>query len=155
MSETTEKALKKITEKQSQYTENDKHYWIAEQVKDIAAESDDNAQHIFNDLDDDKMSLKEIEKKIAKYANAHGGCTPPKAADKIIRDFFGLAELAKKLSMSSAEVTEFKTAFEQVQTWNGKCFNIIGKIEDSETALKLKTAMQTFLAQALETVKGE
>lgn len=27
MSETTEKALKKITEKQSQYTENDKHYW--------------------------------------------------------------------------------------------------------------------------------
>lgn len=96
MSETTEKALTKITEKQSQYTENDKHYWIAEQVKDIAAESDDNAQHIFNDLDDDKMSLKEIEKKIAKYANAHGGCTPSKAADKIIRDFFGLAELAEK-----------------------------------------------------------
>lgn len=65
------------------------------------------------------------------------------------------AELAKKLSMSSAEVTEFKTAFEQVQTWNGKCLNIIGKVEDLETALKLKTAMQTFLAQALETVKGE
>lgn len=96
MSKTTEKALTKITEKQSQYAENDKHYWIAEQVKDIAAESDDNAQHIFNDLDDDKMSLKEIEKKIAKYAKAHGGCTPPKAADKIIRDFFGLAELAEK-----------------------------------------------------------
>lgn len=65
------------------------------------------------------------------------------------------AELAKKLSMSSAEVTEFKTAFEQVQTWNGKCFNIIGRIENPETAAKLKTAMQTFLAQALETVKGE
>lgn len=64
------------------------------------------------------------------------------------------AELAKKLSMSSAEVTEFKTAFEQVQTWNGKCLNIIGRIENPETALKLKTAMQTFLAQALETVKG-
>lgn len=65
------------------------------------------------------------------------------------------AELAKKLSMSSAEVTEFKTAFEQVQTWNGKCLNIIGRIENPETAAKLKTAMQTFLAQALETVKGE
>lgn len=155
MSEITEKALTKITEKQSQYNENDKHYWIAEQVKDIAAESDDNAQHIFNDLDDDKMSLKEIEKKIAEYAKTHGGCTPPKAADKIIRDFFGLAELAKKLSMSSAEVTEFKTAFEQVQTWNRKCLNIIGRIENPETAAKLKTAMQTFLAQALETVKGE
>lgn len=65
------------------------------------------------------------------------------------------AELAKKLSMSSAEVTEFKTAFEQVQTWNRKCLNIIGRIENPETAAKLKTAMQTFLAQALETVKGE
>lgn len=65
------------------------------------------------------------------------------------------AELAKKLSMSSAEVTEFKTAFEQVQTWNGKCLNIIDRIENPETAAKLKTAMQTFLAQALETVKGE
>ena len=65
------------------------------------------------------------------------------------------AELAKKLSMSSTEVTEFKTAFEQVQTWNGKCLNIIGRIENPETAAKLKTAMQTFLAQALETVKGE
>lgn len=96
MSEITEKALTKVSEKQSKYTENDKHYWIAEQVKDIASESDDNAQHIFNDLDDDKMSLKEIEKKIEKYAKAHGGCTPPKVADKIIRDFFGLAELAEK-----------------------------------------------------------
>lgn len=65
------------------------------------------------------------------------------------------AELAKKLSMSSTEVTEFKTAFEQVQTWNRKCLNIIGRIENPETAAKLKTAMQTFLAQALETVKGE
>lgn len=101
MSEITEKALTKIAEKQSKYTENDKHYWIAEQIKDIAA------------------------------------------------------ELAEKLSMSSAEVTEFKTAFEQVQTWNGKCLNIIGRIENPETAAKLKTAMQTFLAQALETVKGE
>lgn len=91
----TEAALAKISEKQAKYTKNDKQYWIAEQIKDIARESEINAEHISNDLDDDKMSLDAVEKKIAAYARAHGGCTPPKPADDIIRKFFGLAELAE------------------------------------------------------------
>lgn len=60
------------------------------------------------------------------------------------------AELAKQLSMSSAEVTEFKTAFEQVQTWNNRCRDIIGRIDNPETASKLKAAMKAFLNKALE-----
>ena len=38
--------LAKISEKQAKYTENDKQYWIAEQIKDIASESEVNAEHI-------------------------------------------------------------------------------------------------------------
>lgn len=96
MSAIIDQALDKISHYQSSYTEEDKQYWIAEQIKDICRESDTNAEHLFNDIDDGKMSLAEVEKKIAAYARAHGGCTPPKAADEIIRKFFGLAELAEK-----------------------------------------------------------
>lgn len=96
MSAIIDQALDKITHYQSSYTEEDKQYWIAEQIKDICRESDTNAEHLFNDIDGEKMSLAEVEKKIAAYARAHGGCTPPKAADEIIRKFFGLAELAEK-----------------------------------------------------------
>ena len=96
MSSFLDLAVDKITHYQSSYTEDDKQYWIAEQIKDICRESDTNAEHLFNDIDDEKMSLAEVEKNIAAYARAHGGCTPPKAADEIIRKFFGLAELAEK-----------------------------------------------------------
>lgn len=95
MSAIIDQALDKISQYQSIYTENDKRYWVAEQIKDICRESDANAEHIFNDIDNDKMSLAKVEEKIAAYATAHGGCTPPKAADDIIRKFFGLAERAE------------------------------------------------------------
>lgn len=95
MSAIIDQALDKISQYQSIYTENDKRYWVAEQIKDICRESDANAEHIFNDIDNDKISLAKVEEKIAAYATAHGGCTPPKAADDIIRKFFGLAERAE------------------------------------------------------------
>ena len=65
------------------------------------------------------------------------------------------AELAKQLSMSSAEVTEFKTAFEQVQTWNNRCRDIIGRIDNPETASKLKAAMKAFLNKALKDLEED
>ena len=125
MSETTEKALTKITEKLKSEAEQAAKTEYEEQSREL----------------DERIA--KVEAKI-RTAEAEKATAEAKAA-----------ELAKKLSMSSAEVTEFKTAFEQVQTWNGKCLNIIDRIENPETAAKLKTAMQTFLAQALETVKGE
>lgn len=102
-----EQAIEKITEKQREYNENRKQYWVAEQVKDIASENDFNAEHIYHDLDDDKMSIAAIEKKIETYAKKHGGCTPPKAADSIIREFFGLPkadEAAKSKSRETADI---------------------------------------------------
>lgn len=63
------------------------------------------------------------------------------------------AELEKKLSMSDPAVTEFKSSFEQVQIFNGKCFEIIKRVENAETSNKLRAAMMAFLSQALESVK--
>lgn len=69
-------------------------------------------------------------------------------ADKAVAEA-KVAELEKRLSMSSTEVTEFKTAFEQVQTWNNRCRDILGRIDNPETASKLKAAMKAFLNKAL------
>lgn len=104
---TIEQTIEKIAEKQRRYTKSEKQYWVAEQVKDIASENEVNAEHILHDLDDDKMSIGEIEKQIHSYANKHGGCTPPKAADDIIRHFFGLPkadETAKPKQQATADI---------------------------------------------------
>lgn len=90
-----EQALQKVTDLQSKYKENQKHFWIAEQIKDICRESEDNAQHILNDIDDDKMSIAAVEKQIEAYARKNGGCCPPQPADRIIREFFGLGTAQK------------------------------------------------------------
>lgn len=87
-----EQAVQKVTELQSKYKENQKQYWVAEQIKDICRENADNAELVFSDIDDKDMSIAEVEKKIEAYARKNGGCCPPQAADKIIRDFFGLGE---------------------------------------------------------------
>lgn len=100
-----EQARQKITDLQSKYNEDQMQYAVAEQIKMIASENDTNAQHIFNDIDDDKMSIAEVEKLIAAYAKKHkGNCPPFPVADRIIRDFFGLgtASAAPK-SASSAD----------------------------------------------------
>lgn len=92
-----EKALQKITELQSIYTEKDKQFWIAEQIKDIASESEENSEHIFNDIDDKEMSIAKIETQIAAYAKKHGGCCPLNPAEDIIRNFFGLSEKVRNI----------------------------------------------------------
>lgn len=66
-------------------------------------------------------------------------------------------ELRKKLSMSNPAITEFKTQFEQVQTWANKCIATIDKLkaEDKETADKLTAAMTAFLTQILDKIKED
>lgn len=91
-----EQALQKVTELQSKYNEDQMQFAVAEQIKMIASENETNAQHIFNDIDDDKMSIAEVEKLIAAYARKHkGNCPPFPVADRIIREFFGLGTAQK------------------------------------------------------------
>lgn len=89
-------AVIKIQEQQKKYSEDSKEHCIAQQIIDIVEEDEHNAELVGEDFSD--KTLEEIESKIHKYANKHGGCTPPKAADKIIREHFGLSspEKAKK-----------------------------------------------------------
>lgn len=85
-----QKAIDRLSEQQIGLDENNKIFWIAEQIKDICRESEAIAELVFQDLENKQMSVRAVEKKIEAYAKTHGGCTPPQAADKIIRDFYGL-----------------------------------------------------------------
>lgn len=91
-----DEAVAKIKEQQKKYSEDSKEHCIAQQLIDIVEEDEHNAELVCEDFDDN--SIIELEKKIHSYANKHGGCTPPQASDKIIREHFGLSspEKAKK-----------------------------------------------------------
>ncbi len=91
-------AIRKIEEQQKKYTEKDKQYWVAEQLKDICRACPEQADLIHKDLDNSAMSIKEAEKKIHEYAKDHGGCCPGPVADKILREFYGLSLLPEKPS---------------------------------------------------------
>lgn len=85
------KAIDRLSEQQRGLGEDNKVYWVAEQIKDICRESEAIAELVYQDLANEQMSVKAVEKKIEAYAKKHGGCTPPQAADKIIREFYGLS----------------------------------------------------------------
>ena len=85
-----QKAIDRITEQQNGLAETDVVFGVGEQLKNICRESAEISELVFQDLANEQMSVKAVEKKIEAYAKAHGGCTPPQAADKIIRDFYGL-----------------------------------------------------------------
>lgn len=88
-------AIRKIEEQQKKYTQNDKQYWVAEHLKAICRACPEQADLIHKDLDNSAMSIKEAEKKIHEYAKDHGGCCPGLVADKILREFYGLAPLTE------------------------------------------------------------
>lgn len=104
-----EKAIEKITEQQKSYTEEDKVYWIAEQLKEICRTGKDNAELIFNDLSNPDMSIKNAEKKVEEYARKHGGCCPYQVAGRILREFYGLSEetSAEKFQSATINLADF------------------------------------------------
>lgn len=80
-------------------------YWVGEQLKDILRETPEAAQVVLEDFDAGH-TVKECEKQIRDYARKHGSCCPPKEADRIIREFFGIADL----SAGTAPVIELPAA---------------------------------------------
>lgn len=94
-------AIRKIEEQQKKYTQNDKQYWVAEHLKAICRACPEQADLIHKDLDNSAMSIKEAEKKIHEYAKAHGGCCPGLVADRILREFYGLAPLPEEAPKDS------------------------------------------------------
>ena len=81
-------------EKQQKGKENTAVFFVGEQLKDICRQDEHAAEIVLQDLDVKEMSIAECEKKIAAYARKNGGCTPPPAAEKIIREFYGIKKAA-------------------------------------------------------------
>ena len=66
-------------------------FYVGEQIKDICERDSSACEIVLQDLENEKMSIAECEKKIHEYANKNGGCTPPLEADRIIREFYGIS----------------------------------------------------------------
>lgn len=87
-------AIQEITAQQAKLNEYSPVFQLGEQLKDIISESPDVAGIVLDDLKQPGMKLSDCEKKIAAFAQSHrhgnAGCCPPKEADRIIREFYGI-----------------------------------------------------------------
>lgn len=86
-----------IIEAQQKGKENTDVFMVGEQLKDIGAESDHNAEILVQDLVIDKMGLVGAAGALKAYADKNRGkancfCITPKVADGILREFYGLGE---------------------------------------------------------------
>lgn len=87
--------VKKIEAQQKGLDEFSPAYQVGEQLKDICRSCPEQADLILRDLDNPEMSIVKAERKIKefadKYKKGNCSCCPPQMADKILRDFYGLA----------------------------------------------------------------
>ncbi len=91
-----EELIKQI-EGQQAGKENTDVFMVGEQLKDIGAESEHNAEILLQDLAIKSMDLVAAAAKLKDYAdkNCKGAkcfCISPKVADGILREFYGLEE---------------------------------------------------------------
>ncbi len=96
MSEVLNSVISKIEAQQAKCN-NDAAFCVGEQLKDMARSDTTIAELLDKDLDVEDMSIAMAEKKIKAYADNHrkGKCgfVPPKEADRILREFYGLPGL--------------------------------------------------------------
>ncbi len=101
--------IKKIEEQQSKLKPGEIAFYVGEQLKDICRSVPEQAELILHDLDNPDMSIVKAEAKIEKYAREHkqgkSGCCPPQEADRILREFYGLAP-ASGPSVAKTEKSE-------------------------------------------------
>lgn len=84
-----EKVLQAIEEQQKKLGDGPA-FWVGEQLKDILRETPAAAKIVLEDFSAGQ-TVADCEKKIKTYAGQHHGCCPPQEADRIIREFFGIA----------------------------------------------------------------
>ena len=91
-----EKAIAAIEKQQAEVKERSAQWMVGEQLKDICRHEPGCAELIYQDLQVEKMSITEAEKKIKAFADknkANGfACVTPVEADRILREFYGLPE---------------------------------------------------------------
>ena len=89
--------LREIIDAQRKGKENTPEWMIGEQLLEIAAESELNAELIAHDLETSEMKLSDAAAAFRKYASEHRGgksefCIIPSVADGILRKFHGIGE---------------------------------------------------------------
>lgn len=89
--------LRGLIEAQRKGHETAPRWMIGEQLLDIAAQEPLSAELLLRDLEIQEMNLEAAEKKFAEYAGKNRGkesvfCITPKVAEKLLREFYGLAE---------------------------------------------------------------
>jgi hypothetical protein len=107
MEDVITEVIGKIEEQQAAAGEGTAPWMVGDQLKDICRDSAADAELIFTDLNHAEMSIVEAEKKIKAYADAHkkGGfsCVPPKIAEKILREFYGLPDRSAEQAASTPD----------------------------------------------------
>lgn len=92
--------IRKIEEQQKKYDEFTPQYQVGEQLKDICRRSPEQADLICKDLDNPDMSIEAAEKKIKEFADKHkkngAACVPPRVAENILVEFYGLGAISKE-----------------------------------------------------------
>lgn len=87
-------ALAAIETQQSKLQQRSAPWMAGEQLKDICRREPAAAELVARDLEVEEMGLKEAEKKIKEYADAHRtgnfACVTPAEAEGILREFYGL-----------------------------------------------------------------
>lgn len=95
MIQVLKKAIFAIEEQQAQLNKFSPEYCVGEQLKEILKDNENFAEIVLQDLEQPGMGLKDCEKKIADFAkkNKAGnfGFCPPKEAERIICEFYGIA----------------------------------------------------------------
>lgn len=96
-----------IIERQQKGKENTPVFMVGEQLKEIALREPKSAELLEKDLETSGMGIADAEKELKKYANANKGkancfCVSPIVAERILREFYGLAERGEEIRSTAA-----------------------------------------------------
>lgn len=98
-----EKAIDAIAEAQKAYKPDDKHYFVAEDLKELAGSlSEAEAALLCEDLAAGEV-LQNCEKEIRVYARAHSGCCPARMVPSLLRKACGLPEESPDVAPTQAQ----------------------------------------------------
>lgn len=93
--ENLQKALDLIADQQKALKEGCAAWCVGAQLADILRDTPEIAEIVATDLQREGMKITDAEKKIAAFAKEHqqggAGFCGPKDADRIIREFYGIA----------------------------------------------------------------
>lgn len=100
MSLIIDKLTSEIEKQQKKFREFEAPYVVGEQLKAIGAESDDIADILFTDLQNEQMNIASAANMLQNYADKNHGkekvfCITPQKADELLRDFYKLPTPSK------------------------------------------------------------